>query len=306
MDGEGPCTLGWGSPSSLVRRFGTLTFLSVVISPITLFAQEWALEADIELASHYEWRGLQLDPGFNTQYAVYWSLAWDDLMLTAGVWSLTDLSSEAEGLPERWAFETSPWIEASFGGNSGQVIAGLTGYVLREPAPGTGFRRGNSWEVYSGAQGALPGAPLLGEATVFWDVDRVGGAYAEVAAILQIPVWAGLVVPIGSMFLEGRSGIALGQERSVGETEPSGYNFAERGLTHLDISLRTTLLPVPAGPVMASLTLDAHWVRGLDAETKRTGVRVGEPRDRTRWWWAVGLRFTFPRCRTERELCQDL
>ncbi len=50
-----------------MRRFWTLTFLSVVISPITLFAQEWALEADIELASHYEWRGLQLDPGLNVQ-----------------------------------------------------------------------------------------------------------------------------------------------------------------------------------------------------------------------------------------------
>ncbi|MCH7891308.1 MAG: hypothetical protein IH921_07385 [Gemmatimonadetes bacterium] len=273
---------------------------------MALLAQEWTLEADIELASKYEWRGLQLDPGFNTQYAAYGSLAWDDLMLTAGVWSLTDLSSEAEGLPERWAFETSPWIEASVGGNRGEVLAGLTGYFLRDPEPGTEFRRGNTWEVYAGARGAMPGAPLLGEAIVYWDVDRVGGVYGEVAAILQIPVWVGLVVPIGSMFLEGRSGIALGQERSVDDTEPSDYNFAERGFTHLDISLRTTLLPVAAGPFTASLTIDAHWVRGLDPETKLLGVRVGGPRDRTRWWWGLGLRFTFPRCRPERELCQDL
>ena len=51
----------------------------------------------------------------------------------------------------------------------------------------------------------MPGAPLLGEAIVYWDVDRVGGAYGEIAATLQIPVWVGLVVPIGSMFLEARS-----------------------------------------------------------------------------------------------------
>ena len=289
-----------------MRRFWAFTCLSVVTSPTALVAQEWALDADIELASHYEWRGFQLDPGLNLQQAVYGSPAWRDLMLTAGVWSLTDLSSEPEGLPERWAFETSPWLEASFGGNGGQVVAGLTGYVIRDPAPGTDFRRGNTWEVYAGARGAMPGAPLLGEATVYWDVDRVGGAFGEIAAILQIPVWAGLVVPIGSMFLEGRSGFALGQERSVDDTEPSDFLFADRGITHLDISLRTTLLPVPAGPFTASLTIDAHWVRGLDPETKLIGVQVGGPRDRTRWWWGLGLRFTFPRCRPERELCQDL
>jgi hypothetical protein len=290
-----------------MKRSRTLALLSLAISPVALFAQEWALEADIEVVSHYEWRGLQLDPGHTIQHAVYGSLAWRDLMLTAGVWSLTDLSSEAAvGLPERWAFETSPWIEASYGGNSGQVVAGLTRYDFRSPAPGTDLRRGNTWEVYAGARGAMPGAPLLGEATVYWDADRVGGAYAEVAATLQIPVWVGLVVPIGSLFLEGRSGFALGQERGVDDTDPSDYLFEDRGITHLDVSLRTTLLPVPAGPFLASLTLDAHWVRGLDPETKRLGVRVAGSRDRTRWWWGVGFRFTLPRCRPERELCQDL
>ena len=294
----------------MVRRFGVYVFLSVClsagISPFALSAQEWTLEADVELASKYEWRGLQLDPGLNTQYAAYGSVAWDDVMVTAGVWSITDLSSDAESLPERWAFETSPWIEASVGGHRGEVLAGLTGYFLRDPEPGTEFRRGNTWELYAGARGAMPGAPLLGEAMVYWDVDRVGGVYGEVAAILQIPVWVGLVVPIGSMFLEGRSGIALGQERSVDDTEPSDYNFAERGFTHLDISLRTTLLPVAAGPFMVSLTIDAHWVRGLDPETRMMGVVIDGPSDPTRWWWGLGLRFTFPRCRPERELCRDL
>ncbi len=59
-----------------MRRFWTFSLLSIVISPIALFAQEWALEADIELAGHYEWQGLQLDPGRTIQHAVYGSLAW--------------------------------------------------------------------------------------------------------------------------------------------------------------------------------------------------------------------------------------
>lgn len=290
-----------------MRRFWGLPALAMVASPNALLAQEWALEADIGFASHYEWRGLQLDPDLNLQHAVYGSLAWSDLMLTAGVWSLTDLSFDpAIGIPSRWAFEANPWIEASLGGNRGQVVAGLTRYSFRDADPGTVLRRGNTWEVYAGANGAMPGAPLLGEATVYWDVSRVGGAYAEIAAILQIPVWVGLVVPVGSIFLEARSGIALGQERRLDDTEPSDYNFEERGLTHLDISLRTTLLPMSAGPFEASFTIDGHWIRGLDPETELIGWWVGGPRDRTRFMWAVGLRLTFPRCRPERELCQDL
>ena len=145
-----------------MRRYRTLTFVAITILPTTLFAQEWALEADVELVSHYEWRGLQLDPGVNSQHSVYGSLAWSDLILTAGVWSLTDLSSKAAvGLPERWAFETSPWIEASLGGNRGYLVGGLTRYTFRSPAPGTVLRRGNTWEVYAGARGAMPG-PLAG------------------------------------------------------------------------------------------------------------------------------------------------
>ena len=290
-----------------MKRLGAFTSLAVLLLPMALFAQEWTLEADIEIVRHYEWRGLQLDPGFNVQHSVYGSLAWQDLILTAGIWSLTDLSSEpAAGLPERWAFETNPWVEASVGGNRGHVVAGLTRYTFRSPAPGTVFRRGNTWEVYAGARGVMPGAPLLGEATVYWDVDRVGGAYGEVAATLQIPVWVGQVVPVGSMFLEGRSGFSLGQERNVGDADPSAYLFEDRGITHLDLSLRTTLLPVSTGPFMASLTVDVHWARGLDPETKRTGVRIGGVRDRARWWWGLGLRFTLPRCRPESELCRDL
>ena len=115
----------------------------------------------------------------------------------------------------------------------------------------------------------------------------------------------GLVVPVGSWFLEGRSGYSLGQERTAGDA-PSEYLFEDRGLTHLDVSLRMTLLPVPAGPFNASLTSDVHWTRGLDAETKRIGVLTGGARDRSRWWWGVGVRFTLPRCRPERELCRDL
>ncbi len=76
----------------------------------------------------------------------------------------------------------------------GQLVAGLTGYYFRSPEPLTVFRRGDTWEAYAGARAAMQGAPLIGEAMVYWDLDRVGGAYGEVAATLQIPVWVGIEV----------------------------------------------------------------------------------------------------------------
>ncbi len=50
-----------------MKLYWSAAALSFVFSPTALFSQQWALEADIELASHYEWRGLQLDPGLNVQ-----------------------------------------------------------------------------------------------------------------------------------------------------------------------------------------------------------------------------------------------
>jgi hypothetical protein len=290
-----------------MRLLSTCVAIVSILVPAPSASQDWTLEADVAVHTAYEWRGLQFDPGLNAQYAAYGSLAWNSVMVTAGVWSLADLSSqESVGLPERWGFETSPWIEATVGGDRSRLIFGATAYSFRAPAPEPALRRGDTWELYVGGRSALPGAPLLGEALLYWDMDRVGGGYLELAGALQIPLWVGVVVPIGSIFLEGRSGFSLGQERTGGETDPSDFYFAERGLTHVDMSLRLTLLPIPLGGLSASLTVAPHFVRSFDPETLRRGATVGGPVDRNRWSWVFGLRVAVPRCRPDRELCRDL
>ena len=284
-----------------------LAITTMGLAPALLSAQQWTLEGDVALRSRYEWRGLALDPGHNLQYSAYASVAWDAASVTFGVWSLADLSTNpSAGLPERWGFETSPWLDATLGDDRRQLVVGITGYDIGAPSGPEPLRRSDTWEIYAGGRGALPGAPVVGEAVVYWDMGRVGGAYAEVAGALQIPVWAGLIVPVGSIFLEGRTGFALGQERGAGKTDPRDFHFEGGGLTHLDVSLRTTLLPVPLGPVTASLTLESHWVTGFDPETERVGVTTGGAMDQRRWWWGLGLRLAFPRCRPDRELCRDL
>ena len=291
----------------IMTRTWAVKVLALLLFPGPLLSQQWALESDLVLASRYEWRGLQLDPGLNAQYALYGSAAWRQLIVTAGLWSLTDLSSEeAVGLPHRWAPETSPWIEAAIGGRWSQVFAGLTAYWFRTPEPEVSLKRSDTWEAYAGARGALPRVPLVGEATLYWDPHGVGGGYGELAGALQIPFWTGLIVPVGSVFLETRTGLALGQERRGDDAEPTDFLFEEAGFTHVDVSLRTTLLPIPIWSLAASLTLESHWTRGLDLATKRVVAQAGGALDPTRWSWTLGLRLTVPRCRPERELCRDL
>ena len=295
-----------------LRTFTRFPFLSLLplaalVCPTPLLSQHWTLDSDVVLATRYEWRGLPLDPGLNTQYSLYGSVAWSDLTVTAGVWSLTDLSSEEGiGLPYRWASETSPWIEAAVGGPSRQFFGGLTAYTFRSPGAVVSLERRDTWEVYAGARGALPTVPFVGEAVLYWDPHRLAGGYGELAGALQIPFWTGLIAPVGSIFLETRTGLSLGQERRSDDTQSTDFLFEEAGFTHVDVSLRTTLLPVPVWSLRASLTLEGHWMKGFDPATKTMVAQAGERLDPTRWSWRVGLRLTAPRCRPERELCRDL
>jgi len=290
-----------------MRLLGTITVLCFVFCPTSLLSQDGRLEGDLVLASAYDWRGLRLDPGANLQYSAYGSMAWDRVRLTAGVWSLTDLSSDpSTGLPQRWGAETSPWIEAAVGDVRNQLFLGTVGYLLKTPETGFPLRREDTWEVYVGSRGAFPRLPLLGEAMLFWDMTRGDVGYAEVAAALQLPLWIGSVVPLGSVFLEGRSGFSLGQGGEGPASEAGEALSREQGPTHVDLSLRTTLMPVPVGPLSVSLTLASHWIRALEEETKRIGSRVGGPVDSARWAWVLGARLLLPRCRPEKELCRDL
>jgi hypothetical protein len=290
-----------------MRLLGFLSALCILAGPAPLQPQDWTVEGDLVLASSYEWRGLRLDPGANLQYSAYASVAWERVQLTAGAWSIADLSSGSPlGLPQRWGSEISPWVEAGFGGARNRIFLGSVGYLVEGGAAGAPLRREGTWEVYAGGRGALPRIPILGEAVLFWDAERWDRGYGEVAAALQIPLWVGSVVPLGSLFLEGRGGFALGDQSEASAADGGTTLYGETGMTHADVSLRTTLLPLGLGPVSASFTLATHWIRSLDEETERIGFQPGGPVDPSRWMWAMGMRLLFPRCRPERELCRDL
>lgn len=280
-------------------------FAVVITSPSGVSGQGVSVDLQTSVRSSYEWRGLRLDPGATLQYAASVSNQWGPSAVSAGVWSVTDLSSSEPGLPSDWFFEASPWVEFAYGSERGRFRVGGTGYLIREDAAEGALRRGDTWEVYVAADAPVPRTPFSVRAALFRDVDRIEGGYADVGATLRVPLWVGLVVPVGSLFIDADAGFALGAEDAGGEN-PDAFLYAERGMTHLDLSARTTLLPISMGGWDVSFTLEVHRVQGFDRETERFGWSLDEGVKVTRWWWGLGVRWRTPRCRPDRELCRDL
>jgi hypothetical protein len=262
---------------------------------VPLTAQSWSLDTDLTYASRYEWRGLVHDPGANLQQAAYLSVLRGNAIVTGGFWWVTDLSPNDDELPSGLESRRSPWIEGSYGSDRASAFLGLTAHLRGGSRPAS-----DTWEAYAGAVGMLPGWPLRLEGALFWDVQRVRGAYMETAAALQVPLWTGLLVPVGSLFLEGRLGSSFGQERP-GPGVTSDFYFERAGVSHLDVSLHTTSTPVAFWKVAGSVTLETRWTRGFDPATKGTGADQAD-----RWSWSLGLHLTAPTCRPTRELCEDL
>jgi hypothetical protein len=271
---RGPKALPW----ALAIAVGLLGDVPPVV------AQSWSVETELTIASRYEWRGLVREPGANLQQALYLSAFPGDAIVTAGAWAFTDLSRDANGSSAGWFSELSPWIEASYGSDRAFAFLGVTAYHVEEGAFVPPWH--STLEAYAGAEGMLPRVPLHVEGTLFWDLQTVRGGYLDAATSLQVPLWTGLLAPVGSLFLESRVGTWL-----------------DRGMGHVDVSLYTTSTPVRFWGLEGSVTLESRWTRGLDPETRRSlagGV------DRDRWAWRAGVHLNAPACRPERQLCEDL
>jgi hypothetical protein len=289
------------SVSTLGRWCGLVAAASW-LCPAAIEAQ-LSIAADVALRGSYEWRGFQLDPGTNLQYATYLSIVGDRVKATAGVWSLTDLSRGTPGIPARWFHEVSPWVEITIGNPRLSFTAGATGYRLKTDSESRAQRRPlRAEELYASLRGG--NAWLIGDLTFFYEVEN-RGAYGEIGLGPRIPLWTGATIPVGSLFLDSRIGVSLQSGPEEGEVHE--YLFAESGFTHVTVAPRLTLLPFALPFRLAgSPTLEFGLTRGLDPKTERVGYLQEGVLDRWRWSWMLGLQVTFPRCRPERELCRDL
>jgi hypothetical protein len=217
--------------------------------------------ADLDLFSSYVWRGLSLTNKPVAQPGLWASIPVGNAAITFGVWSTIDLGkyddladdiSEGGGTSSFNLTEYDPYAEVSFTAGKATLTGGATAYIYPNSA---GFTEDlNTVEIYGKA--ALD-APLSPGVAVYYDVDKVKGAYFEGSLGYSIAASEKVSIDLGAT-----AGFNAGQGV---DPDDESFNFADDGFTHLDLSAG---VPFTAG--IFSITPVVHLVINGDDATKVT------------------------------------
>jgi hypothetical protein len=195
--------------------------------------------ADVGVFSSYVWRGLSLTNKPVMQPAVWASIPAGSTSITLGVWSTIDLGkyddplddiSESGGTSSFNLAEYDPYGEVGFTVGKTSLTGGVTAYIypndIPDDAPGLNSRF-NTVELYAKAALDVPLSPFV---NLYYDVDKVKGAYIEGGVGHSFPASEKVSVDLGAV-----AGFSAGQE--VNESDDTEFaNFSDGGLTHLDLS----------------------------------------------------------------------
>ncbi len=263
---------------------------------------------DITYRTRYEWRGLTRANGSVVQQDLFASWQRGLTYVTVGGWanvyqaasplSSTNPTPTKNALGRRWFGQIEGWAEASTVIAGADLALGATGYSFYDTAqavqPGP---LPNTWELYGRL--ALMDLPVIVPAVAAWyDVDEVKGAYVETSLTLRIPIWANVMVPVGSLDLNGLAGFSLGQEVNADAPTEVAY-FEDSGLTHIDLSTGLVIGYVPLGFLNASVYVDFHVQYNHDPRTK---ITAGGSKD---WitWLGITVSLLGPRCQPSPRIC---
>lgn len=247
--------------------------------------------ADLGLYSSYVWRGLSLTNKPVMQPAVYLSIPVSNASVTLGGWSTFDLGayddlendiSESGGSSSFNLAEFDPYGEISFPVGKATLTGGITAYIYPndENAPndfGLLTSDANTVEIY-GKLGV--DAPLSPELSVYYDVDKIKGAYFEGGISYSLAASEKVSVDLGAV-----AGLSAGQGISDDPDESS--NFDDDGFTHLDLSAG---VPFTAGAF--SITPVIHLVVTGDTRTKISSP--SDPNKDAKLWGGVSLSWSKP------------
>ena len=235
--------------------------LAVVASASARTARAQAtVGADLGLFSGYVWRGVSLTNRPVGQPNVYVAVPAGNASVTVGGWANVDLGryddtddfSQSGGASGLNLSEVDPWAEVSVPVGKATLTGGVVGYVFPNDFGATDDF--NTWEVY-GKVGL--GVPLSPKLAVYYDFDKVNGAYLEGTIAHSVPI--GSV----SLNLGALAGLSAGQAEADDPDEIN--NFFENGFTHLDLSAG---VPISAG--IFSIAPVIHFVVNGDEITKLT------------------------------------
>jgi hypothetical protein len=221
--------------------------------------------ADLGLFSSYVWRGLSLTNKPVAQPDLYVTFPAGPASITFGGWANIDLGkyddpdddfSESGGESAFNFAEFDPWAEVSFpAGPKATLTAGATAYIYPNDA---GFTSdANTVEIYAKAAFDVPLSPKV---AVWYDVDKIKGAYFEGSISHTLPASEKVSVVLGAL-----AGFSAGQGVPDDPDSDESFNFSDNGFTHLDISAG---VPFSAGAL--SFTPALHLVINGDDFVKLT------------------------------------
>jgi hypothetical protein len=266
----------------LVRRRllgAALWAVAVSASARTALAQA-TVGADLSMFSGYVWRGISVTNRPVGQPNAYVAFPAGTANVTVGGWANVDLGqyddsddfSQSGGVSSFNLAEFDPWAEVSVPAGKATLTGGVVGYLFPNDFGATEAL--NTWEVYGKIGLAVPLSPKL---AVYYDVDKVNGAYLEGSVAHAVPL-SSVSLALGAL-----AGLSAGQAEADDPDELN--NFAENGFTHLDLSAG---VPLPAG--MFTITPVLHFLVNGDQNTRFTSP--GEESDVKLWG---GLTITWSR-----------
>ena len=254
------------------KLLGAVALIVAASASARMARAQATVGADLGLFSGYVWRGVSLTNRPVGQPNVYVAFPAGNASVTVGGWANVDLGryngiddfSQSGGVSGFNLSEFDPWAEVSVPVGKATLTGGVVGYVYPNDFGVTDDF--NTWEVY-GKVGL--GVPLSPKLAVYYDFDKVNGAYVEASVGHSLPLGSSLALNLGAL-----GGFSAGQAEADSPDELN--NFFENGFTHLDLSAG---VPVSAG--IFSITPVVHFLVNGDEITKLTSP--GEESDVKLW-----------------------
>ncbi len=244
---------------------GWTTLGVLLASPHREAAAQTEVGAQLDLFSAYVWRGVTYTNKPVAQPDLWISFPAGSASITAGGWANVDLGqyddpaddfSESGGLSAFNLAEFNPYAEVGFSSGKAAFTGGIVGYVYPNDLDGAPIEgldsESNTWEVYGTVGFDVPLAPEL---SIYYDIDKVNGAYVEGGVSHSLRLGESHTLDLG-----GLVGVSLSQGFN---DEDESFNFDDDGLTHLDFSAG---VPFTAG--VFSITPVLHFQVGVDDATR--------------------------------------
>jgi Bacterial protein of unknown function (Gcw_chp) len=255
-----------------VKVFAALVLVAgLAVAPERAVAQA-EIGAQLDLFSAYVWRGLSLTNKPVLQPDVWVSFPAGNASITVGGWSSIDVGrydnveddiSESGAISSFNYAEFNPYAEVAFPVGKTTLTFGATGYIYPNDGDSPDIANdfglltsdANTLELYGKAGFDVLLSP---EFSIYYDVDKIKGAYIEATGSHDLPLSEKVALSLGALV-----GFSAGQGISDDPDESS--NFDDDGLTHLDLSAG---LPLTAG--VLEITPVLHLIVGVDDRVKVT------------------------------------